>query len=728
MKLASRILIATTLVLSGPALADRSDGQADVAGAQDGTRLFTLEDMGAQAPLRLRTAHAQYSLPFAVRNDQLVNAAELQVRYSASPMLSASRSQVNVYLNDELVQSWRLGAEAASGQTRRFRVDPSLFVVFNQLRFEFIGQFASQQDGECEDPLSPALWLEVSQHSQMQLELTRLPLPLDLRHLPAPFFDSADARRVRLPMSLPAAPQDDVVNAALVVASWFGAQADYRGAEFPVLLGRLPDSGSAIVLRSAAQQFPELDLPAVGPRPRVDLIAHPQDSRATLLVISALNPSQVADAARALVYGYAGLSGASAELATLNLPPHRALNDSPRWLQPVAGELDLAPLMQGNLTARGLSAGPVSVEFRLPPDLFFLRKASPTLKFDYRASMVAVDTASTLSAILNGQFADQVLLERPFGGSAVSTRMGLPPSQFTHRNRLDWQFNFVKGTDRSCQAYNQAQWEASVDHQAVIDLPRTAYYARMPNLHLLRDGGFPFTRYADGSQTAFVFPANPSESDLTAVLTMAGYLGREAGMPLIRAVSYRDSADLASVDRDLMVIGKAQALPSLKVWAERAPVSFNAGELLLRRDSWAERFQAWMDERDLDGARQHAGEVALRAGQELAALMAFESPHFPGRSIVVLSGGADADLPAAAAALIEPGRSQYIRGDLSLFNGDQVSGYDLGPRYAVGHLPWDYRVLMWLRAHPYIIVPLLLLAMLLFVVVVRGGLRARAAR
>lgn len=725
MKLANTILIAAAVALSGPAWAQHDDGAVPVARPDDAARHFTLEDMGAQAPLRLRTAHAQYSLPFAVRNDQLVKDAELAVSYRASPMLSAARSQVNVYLNDEIVQSWRLESDAAGGETRRFRIDPTLFVVFNQLRFEFIGKFAAQAEGECEDPLSAALWLEISQHSQLDLSLSQLPLPLDLRHLPAPFFDAADPRRVRLPVSLLPSPSNEVVDAALVVASWFGAQADYRGAEFPVFLGRLPERGPAIVLRSSAQQFPELGLAPPGPRPRVDLMAHPQMPATSLLVISALDARQVADAARALVYGYAGLSGSSAELQTVSLPAPRGLNDSPRWLQPVAGELDLTPLMAGALTARGLSAGPIDVEFRLPPDLFFLNSASPTLKFDYRASMVAVDSGSTLSAILNGQFADQLRLERPFGGSAVDARMGLPASQFTHRNRLDWQFNFVKNTERACQAYAQAQWEGSIDQQARIDLPRTAYYARMPDLHLLRDGGFPFTRFADGSQTAFVLPATADEQDLSAALSLAGYLGREGGLPLLRIASYRDSSNLSELDRDLLVIGKAHSLPSLKVWAERMPLSFNADDVLMRRDSWVERFQAWMDERDLDGARQHAGEVALRAGRDLAALMAFESPHFAGRSIVVLAGGADADLPAAASALIEPGRSQYIRGDLALFNGDQVSGYDLGPRYAVGQLPWDYRVLTWLRAHPYIIVPLLLLAVLLFIIVVRASLAAR---
>lgn len=725
-KLFVPVLLALALVGPGYAqslAAPLSAPEHGYAMAAEGPQRLDFRRLGATTALRLRGEFAQYSLPFAVREDQYVRDARLELKVAFSPQLNPERSQLRVFLNDEVVAAARLADLPSPGQWT-LALDPALFVVYNDLRFELIAADAGVGPDNCLDPLSPALWLEVAQSSALQLELGNLPLAPDLGRLPAPFVSAADSRRVGVTMVLPSQPGPQTLRAAVTLASWLGMHADYRGLEVTVRQGELPPQGHVIVLQNTTETRRALTAASMNDGPLVRIQGHPLDRSAQMLIVSGATPEQMLLAAQGLAYGHAGMSGEQARVVNFSVPEPRPLYASPRWLQ-TEESIALDDLIDDPLSVRGLNAGPLQVEFRLPPDLYFFSSAEPRLHFDYRASVAAAQ-GSSLSVLLNDQFADQVPVTRRDDGRATRAVTSLPPTQLTHRNQLSWQFNFVKTTNKPCEAYDSNSWEGSIDRNLRMVLPRHAHFAQMPNLAKLRNGGYPFSRAVDGAQMAFVLGQQPSSQELSAALTLAAYLGREAGVPLWHAQVYADSPAVLEQDKDLLIVGTLAGMQVLDALDDALPLSREGNTLRLRRPSLAEQVQAWLEDRDLQAANDYAGKVLLESQGRLAAYMQIESPQHAGRSVVIVAAEDPSGLPQAAKTLLDPGRAQYLSGDLALVNARQVSSFDLGPRYGVGELPLDQRVLRWLQRHPYSVIPLTLLTVLLFVLCIRLGLSRRA--
>ncbi|ULQ45367.1 UDP-forming cellulose synthase catalytic subunit [Flagellatimonas centrodinii] len=694
-----------------------------VASADAGARLIRLEALGANAPLRLRTSFGQYSLPLSLRTDQVVDSAELTLEVSHSPALRADKSHLNVLLNDELVDTWRLTPEDAAGAQHTLDINPNLFLPYNQLRFELIASYAID---ECEDPAHPTLWAQISNQSALRLKLAPLPIQPDLSDLPAPFFEAADTRRLQLPVIMGPAPEDGVINAAAIIASWFGALADYRGAEFPVRFSELPPQ-HAVVLRTRREDVPLLEALPIPETPEIRVIAHPGAPAARLLVISARDAAGALQAARSLVFGSDSLRGDHADIGEFTLPPPRNRNDSPRWANPDA-PIDLGAYADKNLNARGLAPGPINVDFRLPPDLFMISGSGPTLDFTFRAGG-SIAERSALSVLINNHFVGDEQLKRDSAHSLEQReRMVLPKAHIGHRNRLSWQFHFVRSTEKLCEAFNPDLLQGSVDRDATLTFPRHAYYAEMPELSLMAEGGFPYTRYADGAQTAFVLPVNAAAQDIAALLTVAGHLGHQGSVPLIRSVVFRDGQVPETLDRDLVIVGRSDRLGLLDRLNGHLPIQFEDSRVTLRRDSVLSRWIAEARGRDLDGARAHAGEVIHDAAGTLGAVIGAASPWAAERSLIIFTAAPGGNVFDVSRALLDPGQSQYFGGDLTLVHGDTVSGYSLGPTYAVGHLPWDYALRKWVSENPLLMLPLLILAVLLFGAALRTLLRRRAAR
>ena len=199
----------------------------------------TLRQLGQYEPAQLRGVDGGLYVPFGVRLDEVVTAASLTLRYSYSPALLPELSHLWVKLNGETVATVPLPRDGAGREQRvTLDLDPRKFTDYNQLQVQLIGHYTM----ECEDAQHSSLWATVSPDSVLQLRLQPLPLAEDLALLPAPFFDRRDPSRLELPFVWEGAPDIAGLETAGIVASWFGALADYRSARFPVVLNALPST------------------------------------------------------------------------------------------------------------------------------------------------------------------------------------------------------------------------------------------------------------------------------------------------------------------------------------------------------------------------------------------------------------------------------------------------------------------------------------------------------
>ena len=694
----------------------------------DSGHTLKLEDLGQRYPLRLQTVFGQASIAVAVRRDQVVTKARLHVLYSHSPSLIPNLSHLNVLVNDELQVTLPLDAASANGAEKVIDLNPALFGEFNQLRFEAVQHYTT----DCEDPAYTSLWTIVSNRSYVELSYAPLNSAPALGVLPRPFFDAADQRPLRLPVSFASSGIGrDAYTAAAIAASWFGAQADYRGAQFPVRIGVLPQ-GYGLVLRVGQALSDQLG-PAA-PAPRLRVIANPLQPQARLLLLEAPDEAGLVLAAQALALGSYATSSDTAEIRSVELPREAGRDAAPHWADPDL-PLPLKSLMGSEaLTVEGLTPAPMNLSFRLPPDIYFYRQDGATLELRYRYSP-ATAAGSSLNLFLNDGLVGASVLNKAGQVSGSSTtqvadqiKMYLPASRFGLQNQLSMRYIFRRNVSKACEDFNVHALVGGIDPDSTLRFEHYAHYALWPDLARLREGGLPFSTYADLSHSAFLVPDAADEDALGALLTVAGHLGHVTGMSALRLTV--DSVANASTysDRDLLVIGRGGQLPDLPDWQDRLPLQFSARGAELRSYGAVARWQALVEGRDLPGALKFAGRVLSGSGRTTGAIMGTSSPYGRGHAAVLITAGEQGSLADVANALVDPALGQFVQGDLSLVVNGQVSGYQFETQYGIGSLPWYYVLQHWFYLHPYLVAPLSLAFALLAAMLAYGLLRRRAQR
>ncbi|MES2884725.1 MAG: UDP-forming cellulose synthase catalytic subunit [Pseudomonadota bacterium] len=708
----------------------------EAAGSRTESRVLSFESLGAQKPIRLRGVQGEIALPVAVRDDELVTRARLTLKFAHSPSLIFPLSHLNILVNNELAATIPLTSETASGAERTIDIDPKLFVEYNQIGLQLIAHYTM----DCEDPVHTTLWSIVDNRSTLELDTQPLPRARDLTLLPQPFFDSRDSRRVTLPFVFAGTPSMEETDAAGVVASWFGALADYRGANFPVYFNKLP-TGHGVVFINGNKVPTGLDLPADSATAKVQLIPNPRAPGSLLLIVRGTTGEGIKTAARSLALGTQALSGQDTAIKEFIEPKLRSAYDAPRWV-PTDRPVQLGELVRSwALESSGLYPDMIKVPFHAPPDLFTWRGKGMKLDLKYRYTPT-IGAKSTLNVNINNEFVEAIALAYTGEDKASEQRINLPfvsevqavngstvyvpEYKFSSDNTLQFQYYFERKKEGACKDVILDNLRGSIDEDSTIDLTAFPHYTALPDLTLFANGGFPFTKYADLDQTAVVLPEKLDTEEIEAYLTIMGRIGEATGYPATRFKLGR-AADAANFsDLDLIVIGAGGNQPLLETWAEYMPMSITNGETKLKVLGPIERLRAKWQGRDLQGAVDHAGHVILEAGRSLGAIMSFESPLSSKRTVVVITAGDSKRLTAVTNLFTEPGKSQFVRGDLVLFNGDQVNNYHLGNQYYVGSLPILMRFRWWLSQQPVVMLFLSLIAALLLAVVLYRMLRRMA--
>ncbi|MEO8296632.1 MAG: cellulose biosynthesis cyclic di-GMP-binding regulatory protein BcsB [Burkholderiales bacterium] len=701
---------------------------------------ISLRDMGAQRPLEFRgTDHSMY-LPLSVRLDETVVSAKLKLGYTFSPALLPDLSMLKVMVNDEslatlVAAKGRLGSPLSSDVA----LDPRFFTEFTKLRLQFIGHYTL----DCEFPHHTSLWANVSNESMLELVTRPLALRNDLALLPAPFFDARDSRRLVLPFVLAGKPAPSTVHSAAVLASWFGALASYRGAQFPVLQGRLPDR-HGIVLATNDERPVGLNLPKVEV-PTITVMAQTQNPVLKLLVLQGRDAAQLQQAVDGLVLGQAALTGERAEVKSLKYPRPREPYDGPRMAK-TGTRIKLGELVPdpADLQVRGSMLNPIRVELRLPPDVFTWQSKGIPVDLRYRHTPPTHLGLASLSMRVNDQLVQSVLLQPastasrleklvvPFaqGNTQVVTQsLTVPAFQLAARNQLDFMFDIPSTDEGRCRTTLQSGAQASVDPDSVLDLTGLEHYAALPNLGLYAAGGFPFTKYADLSQTVLVVPDAPQPSEIQAALEAAGHLGSYTGLAGIGLKLLPSSRIKEAGDRDLLLVSAGNdPNDPLKAWGQSLPARLHDGQ----RDAsalsriaavWSEWFTGAVER-----VPPQDGWSELTAKGPLGAVIGFESPLAGDRSVVAISASQPDGLPLALNALLDAGKMRQIQGDLTLMRGDAVEAFRIGSVYHVGHLSWWRWLWYQFHQHPLVLALIGLLIGLIVALLLYTVLKQVAAR
>ncbi|GAA5235277.1 cellulose biosynthesis cyclic di-GMP-binding regulatory protein BcsB [Verticiella sediminum] len=722
------------------------DGMARTGGPVQGggTDLLSYEmdfrELGALYPLQLRGVDARNGVAFSVRADRVVTGGQLRLLYSYSPALIPALSQINVMVNEEVAASLPTPKEDAGKPLEAVIDIPGRLITdFNRLNIQLIGHYTL----ECEDPMHTSLWANVSNQSQLTVHTQPIALRNDLALLPLPFFDRRDVRRLELPFVFDGAPSNEVLEAAGVVSSWFGALAEYRGASFPVRQGGAPGQGNAVVFSLGGARAG-----AAANGPTVSVRTNPNDPYGKLLVISGRNADELKAAAQALALGNTALSGDTATITRLDEVLPRKPYDAPNWLRsdrPVEfGEL--APV--DGMTVAGYTPDLVRVPLRLPPDLFAWREKGIPIDLKYRYSPPFEPDRSALNIAIGEQFVRAIpLLPRdgtklqdgevrrfiarlmPDGMAEGAEKLHLPLHMLPPQSQLQLHFQYATpGSD--CLVTPPDNVRSSILPESTIDISGLKHFIAMPDLAAFGNAGFPFTRMADLSESAIVMPENAGEADISAFLTLMGRFGAVTGYPATGArVIQAQSVDQVAA-RDLLVLASGGNQPLLETWRSAAGYARDGDERSFSLSDLVYRTVPWLAPDQYN--RREAGrlQLAVRSNATDAVLSGFESPLAKGRSVVAISSNAPQGLQAASALLADAQSDMLsrIQGSLVVLRGEQVDSLAAEQTYYVGKLDPITYVRWYLSTRPLLLVGMGLLAAAVLAVLLYLALRARARR
>jgi cellulose synthase operon protein B len=701
---------------------------------------LTFADFGALDPLQLRGTEGQNGIAFSVRNDEVVTGAILHLIYSYSPALLPAISQLKVLVNGEVAATLPVPHEQAGMLVARdISIDPRFITEFNHLNVQLIGHYTQQ----CEDPANSSLWATVSNASSLDLTYASLTSKPDLAALPQPFFDRRDVRRLELPFVFPAKPGAETLEAAGIVASWFGALAGYRGALFPAQVDEAPLSGNAVIFATADQRPAGVTIPAIS-GPTIAVVDREAPARGKLLLVLGRNEAELKTAAKALGVGQSVLSGDSATITQLNELGPRVPYDAPNWLptnRPVRfGELAEAR----DLTVSGYDADAVRVNLRVPPDLFMWHTKGAPIDLRYRYTVRPTPDRSSLNVSINDGFVQSLPIPAkpasmfdlgryfstilPDKSADARHTVYIPPLLLTPRAQLRLHFYYDIPNTGECHGRLLENVVGSIDPNSTIDLSSFPHYMALPDLAAFANSGFPFTRMADLSETAVILPNDADSSDYSLYLLEMGRMGASTGYPATGVtVATADQVDQFA-DKDLLIFGGPGRQPLLQRWAKSMPFSsdgdtrtFELSDIVFRLEDW------WHGERGVERAPARA-DLSLVSSNGAALLTGFESPLQKERSAVAFvsaAGQSDADL---SSALLDADVLPQIQGAMAVIHSRSVTITSNGNAYFIGHLsPQEY--MRWaLSSHPLLLLLGGIFAALIIAALFYRALRSIAAR
>ncbi|MBP6895256.1 MAG: cellulose biosynthesis cyclic di-GMP-binding regulatory protein BcsB [Pseudacidovorax sp.] len=703
-------------------------------------REATLRQLGVDYAIQLRGTSGAVGIPFSVRADELVTGGSLRLNYTFSPALIPALSHLKVSVNDVVLATLPVDPAAAGRpQTAEIAIDRRLVTEFNRLVVELVGHYTR----DCEDPNHSSLWAAIDSGSTLRLSVQPLTLDNDLRLLPVPFFDRRDVGRLTLPFVLPAGAAPEVLEAAGIVASWFGALAGYRGARFPVSEDTLPTDGHAVVFATpqalpAGVAMPPIDGPQLAVAPM------PGHAQRKLLLVMGRDATELRSAASALALGSPALAGAQARIAGFEPPPARKPYDAPRWV-PSDRPVQLGELAQAqDLNVSGYAPDVIRVNLQLPPDLFTWRSHGMPLALHYRYTPRVRPDQSTLNINMGQSFIGAVPLRAantlhdawwnpfalpllPDGTVAEKKTVQVPPQLLAPSSQLRLHYYFEPSAGK-CQPL-LANVRGAIDPDSTLDLSGLPHYIAMPDLAAYANAGFPFSRLADLADSAVLLPPAPTAQDLGLYLGLMGQIGRSTGYPALRlrVGDVRRPAEVA--DKDLLVLGDLDRQPLFGEWRARMPLSQPAADTQrLELPGWLRRALDIVAGSRMRQDLPQAAQLDLRgAGRETAVLAGFESPLRPGRSVIAVvaePGQGDKLLDA----LQTPELLQRVQGSMAVVREGRVESVLGGQPYYVGRLP-PLTWLQWqLSRNAFMPALLALAAAALAAAVAYAGLQRRARR
>jgi cellulose synthase (UDP-forming) len=658
-----------------------------VEAAEPFVEVRDLPALGQRQPVTLRGRDGRLNLSFGVPVTKIVRDASLALHFRESGGFIPDSSRLTISLNGAPVSSVPLSArQSENDQVKQLQIPlPSDLVVSeNTLSI----QLSANCPSGCRDS---AHWVRIESTSLVRLTGSMLALANNIGLLPAPFFDPSVHRPLRIPLIFADTPDDATLEAAGVVASWFGVLADDRGIHFPVRMTLDQPGDGVLIAKRDSPIAATLGLNGQS-GPVIALRENPADSYGKLLVLMGATSQEILEAARALALGQYARQGDQVRVSGVRLPPV-VPSTAPRWLNPER----MAGLGEGlnpeQLKVYG--SGATNLYFRLPPDLAFGQRSTVPLRLAFRTTGVGTSQRAEIRVKLNGV---QVAVTRATVSELPTLHrenIYLPVSALYPSNTLTVDFLFSPVKDAPPDRYP----EAAVQAESAIDLRGIPRYVQLPRLDLFVKAGFPFTRFADLSGTAVVLPEAASAEEISLYLNLVARFAGQTGHPGLRVAVTRPSRLDRAAGKDILLIGSPEDQPMISRWASHMSVLFADGAVRAADQMGAWGGLAYLPLLSSVKERRRLSDVLTGNAKPEGILHGFSSPLDRRNSVVMLSAGERQTLQPMMAALAGENLGD-VQGSLSLLENGRFQSFavEKSSNY-IGQLGWLETFYNWMASY-----------------------------
>jgi len=307
---------------------------------------------------------------------------------------------------------------------------------------------------------------------------------------------------------------------------------------------------------------------------------------------------------------------------------------------------------------------------------------------------------------LNGEYVTTRPLSAASDQEKHSTTIGLPVDHLFAGNTLTIEFS-VEGPQL---AGGRSTPEQAVLRDSSLDLSALAHYVEMPRLDLFANSGFPFTKFADLSETAVILPHDVSTQQVSLYLALLGFFGARTGYPALRvSVLYPEQAAAAG-NKHLLIVGGADEEGAAPL-TDSSPARVDQSGI---RISSRPGFFSFLPLRKSADQNRLAADVLTADPAPGGFISEFASPFGRDTTVVSFQARNPSQYSELEHFFAENTHLADIQGNLSLLQDGQLHSFTLKAQaYSYGNLRWDERWRTWAKEHYWAMPLLLLLAVVL---------------
>ena len=494
--------------------------------------------------LRLEGIYNESRLRFTRPRNWSVKSVKILLRYRHSGALYATRSNLNVIVNDNNVGSVPLNLKQGDTGTIVFDIPTRILQDYNEL---IIAGLQNNSPTCTQDPFDPSLWTEILPDSKLVFNYDTEPFQLDFNSYPYPLIDVLSLETNHIDYVVPTEQDQAWLTAIARLQTSLGRIADYRPLETDLVesLDNVADGNRVVIVGTPAQQsaLETLKLPLEIKNDRwldakqtlipsdtgILMWTVLEDKQSPVLVATGNGPTAVAKAVQFLAQSQDRKIGAGQvilvdEVEAIEPPDVR---DWPRYL-PISDNFELSDLSGFNnepiedVAIRGAHAPPFEFDFKGLPDDRFLPGNVMTLRYSYGPQVNPL--TSLVEVQLDGITVAGRRLDSIDGKRRATLKVELPEQHITPQSRLKVYLRFDPRERRSCSRVTDHQLWGTIHSDSSFNLNRQQV-AKLPDLNLLK-AGYPFSSPQDLSRTAIVVPNKPSMTELSVILELSERLGR----------------------------------------------------------------------------------------------------------------------------------------------------------------------------------------------------------